>query len=182
MPLWEYKDIIDLSRIPRRGKYLRYYLLGFIDAEGCFSVSIKKLKTAKFGYVLDPVFTLTQHKKNRVVLELLKRTLNAGRIIEKSGQKDLLVFVIDNRRLLREKLINFLDKYKPIVKWEDYQKFKEIVLAMEHGEHRTREGFERLVKLAYEMNMQGKQRRYKLKEILSPMGSSETVRRASPEQ
>ena len=181
MPLWGYNGIIELSRIPKRGKYLRYYLLGFIDAEGCFSVSIKKLKTAKFGYVLDPVFTLTQHKQNRVVLELLKKTLNAGRIIEKSGQKNLLVFVIDNRRLLKEKLINFLDKYKPIVKWNDYQKFREIILAMERKEHRTREGFERLVKLAYKMNMEGKQRRYKLKEIFPLMGSSETVRRASPD-
>ncbi len=163
--LYEFRDLNN-KNLPRRGKYLRYYLLGIIDAEACFNVSLKQLSTARFGWVIDPVFTVTQHKNNRIVLELLRRTLNCGRIIEKYGQKDLLVFVIDNRRQLREKLIPFLTKYKPIIKQKDFELFKTIVLKLEEKQHQSFEGFKQIIDLVFQMNLQGKQRRYSKRFVL----------------
>lgn len=164
--LYEFNDLPVFQRLPRRGKYLRYYLLGVIDSEGCFSVSIKKLSTARFGWVIDPVFTVTQHVSNRVVLELLRRVLNCGRIIKKHGQSDTLVFVIDNRRQLRENLLSFLEKYKPIIKARDFEGFRDIILLLEEKKHYSFEGFRSLVDIAFSMNLEGKQRRYSKEQIL----------------
>ena len=49
-------------RISKR-KYLFYYMAGFVEGDGCFSVSIKRHKQMKFGWVVDPMFSVYQHKK-----------------------------------------------------------------------------------------------------------------------
>lgn len=150
----------------RRAKYLHHYLQGFADAEGCFSVALKKTPTARFGWTLDPVFHVTQRRENRRVLELFQQALRCGRIIEKHGQADCLVYIVDNRRQLAEKVIPFFRRYPLIVKRDDFEKFRQIVEGMQRGDHRSIEGFERLVRIAFQMNMFGKQRRYTIDEVL----------------
>ena len=88
----------ELSKLFKKKKYAAFYIQGFVDAEGCFSVSLKKQKTTRFGWVLDPVFQVSQHKENMLVLELLKRELSCGRITPKPGQKETMLYTVDNRR------------------------------------------------------------------------------------
>lgn len=150
-------------------KYLRYYLLGFTDAEGCFSISLKKEKTARFGWALDPVFQITQHKTNREILEFFKQELRCGRIIQKPGQPDLLLYLVDNRRQLAEKIIPFFKKYELTAKKKDFEKFKEVIDGLENKMHQNRDSFIGLIKKCYEMNLGGKQRRYKIEEVLGTL-------------
>jgi hypothetical protein len=153
------------------------YVLGFVDAEGCFSVSLKKQKTARFGWVLDPVFHVTQHENSGKVLELIKNKLECGRIIRKHGQTETLQLLVDNRRQLLEKVIPFFGRNKLLVKEKDYLLFRRIVEGLERKEHAKPESFAKLARFAFCMNMQGKQRRHKLNEVLNDLvGSSETVR------
>ena len=154
---------------PMEEKYLKSYLLGFTDAEGCFSISLKKEDTARFGWALDPLFQITQHKNNRAVLELFQAQLKCGRIIEKSGQPDLMVYLVDNRRQLVEKIIPFFQQNKLLGKNEDFLKFKKIIEGMESKMHHEKESFIELIKKCYEMNLGGKQRRYKLREVLEDL-------------
>ena len=65
-----------------------------------------------------------------------------------------------------------------MVKGRDFESFAEIVRSMRRKEHLQAAGFERLLRLAYAMNAQGKQRARTLEEFLG--GSSETTRQASP--
>lgn len=171
------KKYAQLSKLFKKGKYLAYYLVGFVDAEGCFSVALKKQEGTRFGWVLDPVFHITQHESARDVLELARAHLKCGRIIQKPGQEETLQLVVDNRKQLAEKIIPFFTKHKLLVKAKDFELFKEIVLGLERKEHSTLEGFKRLLKLAFSMNMEGKQRRYDLEEVIKGLGgSSETLR------
>jgi Cft2 family RNA processing exonuclease len=158
---------MESSKLPKKGKYLKYYLLGFADAEGCFNISLKKQKTARFGWVLDPVFHVNQHESNRLVLESFKKTLNCGRIIRKPGQEYILQFVVDNRRQLVEKVLPFFDKL--VVKEQDYKVFRDIVLALENKDHSDLHKFKGLVKKAFTMNLGGKQRRYSLEEVMKDL-------------
>ncbi len=167
MVIYELKDLENFERLPKKGKNLRYYLAGFADGEGTFSVSIKRVKKAKFGWVLDPEFQVYQHKENKIILTVFQRVLNCGKIHPKPGNPDVLVYTVSNRRHLAEKVIPFFEKYKLISnKWYDFLKFREIVMAMEKKKHHTPEGFLKLVKLALQMNKRGKQRKYTLKQIL----------------
>ncbi len=176
----EFKDIIDPKMLPSRRKYLYYYIVGLVDSEGCFSISIKKQDGTKFGWVIDPVFQVTQSREHAAVLEILKRVFNCGRIIPKPGQEaSTLQYIVDARRNLAEKIIPFFKKYKPIIKWREFQYFADIVEGLEKGEHRNLEGFRRLLEKAYKVSPE---RKYKLSEILSELegrvDASETIRRA----
>ncbi len=144
----------------------QFYLLGFTDAEGCFSISLKKEDTARFGWALDPLFQVTQHKNSKVVLDMFVQELKCGRIIQKSGQPDILVYLVDNRRQLVEKVIPFFDKHKLVAKNDDFQKFKEVIEGLENKMHHKMETFLQLIRKCYEMNLDGKQRRYQLEEVL----------------
>jgi len=157
-------------------KYLKSYLLGFTDAEGCFCVSMKKEDTARFGWALDPLFQITQHKNNRAILELFQAQLRCGRIIEKPSQPDLLLYLVDNRRQLVEKIIPFFEQNNLLAKNEDFLKFKEIIEGLENKMHHKKESFVELIKKCYEMNLNGKQRRYKLNDILEDLNKRDPQR------
>ncbi len=169
MTLEEHADVVYPERLPARRKYLRYYLLGFADGEGCFTVGIKKQESAKFGWVLDPIFHVTQHRKNRRVLELFERELQCGKIMTKYGQPDTLQFYVQNRRQIREKIVPFFRRYKPIVKSEEFRSFAEIVEALERGDHHDLGKFKVLMAKAYTMNYEGKQRRRELYELIDDL-------------
>ncbi len=171
MTLEEHADVVELQRLPAKRKQLRYYLLGMADGEGCFTVGIKKQPSAKFGWVLDPIFHVTQHRKNRAVLELFRRELRCGKVIEKHGQPETLQFYVQNRREIREKILPFFRRYKPIVKAEEFRKFAEIVEALERGDHHDLEKFKVLMASAYTMNYEGKQRRRELHELVDDLES-----------
>ena len=158
------------------------YLAGFIDGEGCFSVTVHPNPNAKWGWLIDPDFTINQHRQSRELLESIQKFLGCGKIYEKSpGKSNVLTLVVYGRRTIFEKIIPFLDSY-PLLsnKRHDYAKFRELVMRMMNKEHNTLEGFQSMVKIAFSMNAQGKQRKYKLEEVLA--SSSETARQASRKQ
>jgi hypothetical protein len=100
-----------------------------------------------------------------------------GRVTAKGPKSDVLTYSVYRRRDLMSAIIPFFERY-PLLsrKHEDFIKFREIVLIMQQGLHRTDEGFRHIVKVAFTMNQRGKQRRYRLEDVLEK--PSETVRRA----
>ncbi len=145
----------------------KFFLAGFIEGEGSFCVSIKKLPTARFGYVIDPEFFIYQHKRGRRILELAEGIFGTGRIYPKPGNEDVLVFAIDNRRSIRERVIPFLDKYLiESGKREEWELFKSVVSSLENKEHTTREGFVKLIELVYRLKGKGKPRKRTLEEVV----------------
>ncbi len=175
--LSEFQDLVDPKLLPARRKELHYYLAGFADGEACFSVSIKRQKGTRFGWVLDPVFQVTQSKEHAFVLRLFKRILGCGRVIPKPGQPEMSLYLVDNRRQLTEKVIPFFERYKLLVKKSDFELFKKIVLGLEARKHWTKDGFIELVELAFQMNQKGKQRRYTKEEILTSLEDTSRILR-----
>jgi len=155
---------------------LIYYLAGFVDAEGCFCISLKKQNSAKVKWVLDPVFHVTQHEDGIKILEMLKKTIRCGKIIRKYGQDNTLQFYVHSRKDLLECIIPFFKKHKLITKNKDFEIFAEIVEALAEHKHGNIKEFRELLKKAFTMNGGGKQRRYNLQDVLKSLGSSETIR------
>jgi len=155
-----------------------WWVVGFVDGEGCFSVSMHRNAMAKStgGWQLHPAFHVYQHEEHGDVLEQLVITFGCGRIRAKGPNSKVSTFAVHSLVELSERVIPFFEQHPLIVKQNDFTLFAVIVRAMLRKEHLKREGFERLVKLAYAMNRGGKQRSRTLDEIL--MGSSETARQA----
>src|SRR5438046_10683607 len=89
----------------------------------------------------------------------------------KNGQPDTLQFYVQNRREIREKILPFFRRYKPIVKAEEFRKFAEIVEALERGDHHDLEKFKLLLGTAYTLNYGGKQRRRALFELVDELAA-----------
>jgi hypothetical protein len=155
-----------------------WWVVGFVDGEGCFSVSIHRNGFAKStgGWQLHPVFHVYQHEEHGDVLEQLVITFGCGRIRGKGPNSRVSTYAVESLADLNERVIPFFEKHPLIVKRHDFTKFTEIVRGMLRKEHLQPEGFERFVRLAYAMNLAGKQRSRRIEEIL--MGSSETARQA----
>lgn len=150
-------------------KYLNYFIAGFVDGEGSFSVAIICHPSQKFGWMINPVFQVYQHERHRSALEVCQVVFGTGNIYRKSGIHPVLNFSIDSRRSLLERVIPFFEKYPLLTKRSEFLKFREILNAMEQKEHQTKAGFVRLATLAYSMNQQGKGRKHPLEYIINSL-------------
>jgi hypothetical protein len=157
------------------------WVVGFVDGEGCFSVSVHRsaMMRRHGGWQLQPVFHIYQHHHYRDVLEAMIPLFGCGRVRPKGPNSSVWTFAVEGLGRLEEAVLPFFERYPPRIKKRDFQSFAVIVRAMRRKEHLSPDGFERLVRLAYGMNANGKQRARTLEQVLA--GSSETAREA-PEQ
>ena len=156
------------------------YISGFVDGEGCFSITIQKSGNVKLGIQVIPEFHVSQHQNRTEVLEVIKKKLGCGYIKPNDYQnpKDQTsVYVVRNIDDLRNKVVPFFKKSPLIsIKQKDFEKFAQVVSLMEEGGHLKKNGLIAILKIAYSMNFSGKYRKQKLEDILSHLESSETVR------
>jgi hypothetical protein len=148
-------------------KNFQWYLVGFVDGEGSFCVSLKNKPDAKFKYQIDPSFYLYQHEKNKWILNLVKKFFHGGVIHRKTSPYSVFTYALHGVRNAKEKIIPFFKKHKLLVKKDVFDIFSQIVNMMDNKEHHSYDGFVKIVKLAYELNKMGKGRKWDLKTVLS---------------
>jgi LAGLIDADG endonuclease len=154
------------------------WIVGFVDGEGCFSVSVHRssMMDRYGGWQLQPVFQIYQHQDYREVLEAMVPIFGCGRVRSKGPKSSVLTYAVESIRNLETAIVPFFEKHPLVVKGADFRAFAAIVRSMRRKEHLTESGFEHLVRLAYGMNANGKQRSRSMEQILA--GSSETARGA----
>jgi len=60
------------------------YISGFIDAEGCFHISIIRNSNLKLGVSVRAIFQISLHKKDKILLERIKDFFDVGRVAVRS--------------------------------------------------------------------------------------------------
>lgn len=139
------------------------YLAGYVDGEGTFHVAVQGNPSTRFGWQLVPEFHVSQNPERASVLQLLQQRLGCGRIRRNArtgGRDKSLVFVVRKRSDLVERVIPFFEAH-PILseKRIEFETFAQIVRAMTQGDHLSRDGFMRLLRLATAMNGGGRYRK-----------------------
>jgi len=154
------------------------WIAGFVDGEGCFSVSVHRnsMMRRHGGWQLQPAFQVYQHRDSGFVLEALRSYFRCGYVRPKGPRSSVLTYSVWALRDLEELIVPFFEQHHLLVKANDFEAFAEVVRAMRCREHSTAEGFERIARLAFGMNANGKQRSRTLGQVLE--GSSETARQA----
>lgn len=85
-----------------------YWVTGFSDGEGCFSMSIRKYKTAKIGWTIEPCFIITLHVKDLEILIAIKKFfLHIGTI---TTNDKFAQYRVRNRKELQV-IIDHFNKY-----------------------------------------------------------------------
>jgi LAGLIDADG endonuclease len=154
------------------------WVVGFVDGEGCFCVSVhrSRMMAQHGGWQLQPAFHVYQHKDHGEVLEALVSFFGCGRVRPKGPKSCVSTFAVEGLADLERAVLPFFEEHPLHVKGSDFCAFAEVVRSMRSKEHLTQVGFERLVRLVYGMNADGKQRARSVDEVLA--GSSETGRGA----
>jgi hypothetical protein len=116
------------------------FLGGFIEGEGSISVSAKKSKTSQFGVYFDPEFSLTQHVNGSKHLFECLCHFRTGFIRHKNKSNATLVYTIDSRETLKQKIVPFFKKYVSpyscFVKEQRFQKWCTLLDFFDEGAHK----------------------------------------------
>ncbi|OAX31766.1 hypothetical protein K503DRAFT_652721, partial [Rhizopogon vinicolor AM-OR11-026] len=128
-----------------------WFLTGFVDAEGCFSIKIQHNAKLKTRWRVRPVFSITLHLKDLALLESIKNKLGVGNI-SKSGEKAVM-YAVDSIKEIPI-IINHFDKF-PLVtqKRLDYSIFKKCFDIIKKGNHLTEIGLLTIIGLKSNLNL-----------------------------
>lgn len=141
------------------------YITGFIDGEGCFSVSFMKRSKMKSGIEIRPSFSVSQHKRNLPLVKKIHGFFGVGGI-RFSKRDQNYKYEVRSLKDLTSVIIPHFEKYPLMTsKRSDFDKFVLICALMKQNKHLNKKYLLQIIDLAYEMNGSGK-RRYKKKELL----------------
>ena len=142
---------------------IKSYLSGYADGEGCFCVSINKSSRHRFGWEIRPSFSVSQNNDRAQVLEMLKQHFGCGKIRPDRSDRTLKYEVRSVEDLVKRVIPHFEETPLLSSKQRDFELFAQVCRLMYQDEHQSREGFNRSVKLALEMNPSGKRKYTEIK-------------------
>lgn len=133
------------------------WVVGFVDGEGTFSVSIINNKTTKFGKQIFPEFVVTQSSRSLFALEKIRNYFKCGGIVcnkrYDNHHQHLYRYCVRSIKDINEIIIPFFKKYQlQTDKKNDFKIFCRIIHLMVHKKHLSKEGFEKILNLAGMMN------------------------------
>lgn len=126
------------------------WIVGFVDGEGCFIVSVHTNPTHKAGYQLQPAFTVAQHVHDVQVLYAIKDYFGCGYVrLPKEGNTVARLHVNKLDHLLT-RVIPFFEQHKLKTKRGiEFQRFRRLCLMLQNKVHvSSKEGFEECLQLA----------------------------------
>ncbi len=127
-----------------------WFVTGFTDGDGSFSVSITKKKEG-IGWKIVPMYTIGLDLKELDLLVQIKAFFKAGNIY--TSKRRVVYYTVGSVKDIVKYIIPHFDQF-PLVtqKLKDFMLFKEIVLIMEKGEHKTLPGLLKVFSLKVNLN------------------------------
>src|SRR5207249_1680718 len=155
-------------------EFLSAYISGYVDGEGCFTVSISPRAKLLVGWEVRPSLSVSQNGDRAEVLHAIQAYFGCGSVRPDRSDRTLKW---ETRRLedILERVIPHFDRF-PLLsgKRHDFERFAAVSRLMADGEHRTKAGLIRIVELAREMNPSGK-RRYDAEALLAELRQGEGI-------
>ena len=112
-----------------------WFITGFTDGDGSFSVSIAKKKSG-LGWKIQPTFTVGLDSKDLDLLVQIKAYFKVGKIY--TSGRGIVYYTVGSTKDIIKYILPHFDKYNlATLKLKDYLVFKNIVLLMEKGEHKS---------------------------------------------
>ena len=132
------------------------YISGYVDGEGCFTVSISPRPTILVGWEVRPSLSVSQNADRSEVLLEIQRYFGCGTLRPDRSDRTLK-WETRSLPLLVARVIPHFTRY-PLLsgKRKDFELFADICRRMVRGEHRSVAGLSEIVHLAGTMNPSGK--------------------------
>ncbi len=133
------------------------WIIGFVDGEGAFTVSILKNSTSKTGWQVFPEFIVTQSAKSKNVLYIFQNFFGCGKVYLNrrfdNHNEDLYRYCVRSITDLNSKIVPFFRAHKlRTSKQNDFQLFCEIMELIEQRKHLNFNGIHEIALLCSLMN------------------------------
>ena len=149
--LKRYKSTTHKPNIVNKSSINPWFVTGFTDAEGSFSILIQHNQKYKFNWRVKIIFAIGLHNKDIELLQNIKSYFGVGNI-HKHG-KDSIQYRVESIKDIQV-IINHFDMY-PLVstKKVNYTLFKEAFNLVKLNDHTNEKGLLKLVGLKSYMNL-----------------------------
>jgi hypothetical protein len=144
------------------------WVVGFVDGEGCFHVSVNRHGEMSVGYQVLPEFVVVQHERDISVLHGLKRFFGGGVVRRNHG--DRICLRIRKLSVLQSVCEFFLAHPLKTRKNVDFRKFRRIIQLMDQKRHLSTTGLVEIIDIAMEMNTAERPRLEEVKQQLIRVG------------
>ena len=133
------------------------WIVGYVDGEGCFSVSIFRNKTTKYGWQIFPEFVVTQGEKSKDSLKILLKYFKCGKIYVNNRydnhREKLHRYCVRSKIDLTEVIIPFFKQNRlKTAKKKDFKIFARIVDLLNRDFHSNLNGIKKIAKMIERMN------------------------------
>ena len=141
----------------QQGRLNPWWIVGFVDGEGCFSISILRNVTTKMGVQVFPEFVVTQGAKSLSVLEDLQQFFDCGKIYVNrrtdNHKENLYRYCVRSISDIQNKIIPFFNDHRlQTAKYQDFQIFCEVIELINQRSHLNNLGIEKIKALIMSMN------------------------------
>lgn len=144
------RPIINYTEIPTPN-----WIAGFSSAEGCFLVHISTSDKNKIGQIIQLIFKISQHRRDKKLLELIANYMNCGAVY--SHSENAFVFKVGKFVDINKNFIPFFKAYSiQGVKLLDYQDYCEIATLISEGTHLSPKGIAKIQLIKDRMNTKRK--------------------------
>lgn len=149
-------------------KFTSAQLSGFTQADGNFHISFYRVAKSALGVRATPQFSLTQHIKDKALLENLKTDLGVGRL---HCHRSEVNYVVNSLPQIKKTILPIFEEYPVRAgKLESFLKFKEVINMMDNKEHLTKNGLAKIIEIGYNMNTASSRTEEKKQELLKYIG------------
>lgn len=141
------------------------YVSGFVDGEGCFSISFNLRAKLKTGIEVRPSFSIGQNKRSLKLLEKIREHFGCGSIRFSDRDQCYRYETRDISEIVRKIIPHFQKFPLQSEKAKDFELFRGICSMISSSKHLNPEHLGRIIHTAYQMNGSGK-RKYTEAELL----------------
>ena len=134
-----------------------WWIVGFVDGEGCFGVSLVRNSTCRLGWQVQPDFSVTQGERSLASLEEIKAFFKCGSIIRNNRtdnhREAIYRFSVRSQSDLRKVILPFFEIH-PLrtAKADEFRRFAKVMDLMAAGAHLSHEGLSQIARVVETMN------------------------------
>ena len=146
------------SRPKKEFTEFSWYITGFADGEGCFSVSFNRRAKLKTGIEVRPSFSIAQNKRSLQVLKDIHTYFGCG-AIRFSKRDQMYRYEVRSISDIRKRIIPHFQKYPlQTSKARDFEIFAEVCELIHQSKHLNSDYLEQIIRKSYLMNESGTRR------------------------
>jgi len=127
------------------------WVTGFVDAEGCFTTTLRNDKNYKTGWAIVPAFKIKLHKKDKELLNKIKSYFKEAGTIWNNNRA--VYYTVCDKNEIMKVIIPHFEKYPLITqKQADFILFKNIMELVNKGKHLDINFLEEIINIKASLN------------------------------